>query len=268
MRGVSELGCWLGMIWVWKTGWRNKPRVPTTHTITKIHRNIRSTTMATYFQSSITCERTGKADLNLSACMFLSQQQGFIVIKQQHCSDPCVSVLSVDAATSLSRHSGAESAAEWMNACKKQTIKTLMSSIHHCLCLHLDWTGTFRAYSLDNNNIIIFEQERLRTVSILLRPKLKTATDPFTPFSVLPWVVCEMTNFSFLVSSLLYWFIRENDWFGWSMSSIFWVTVSHSHYLRLVVFLPAPHGSMQTPLIQFIRIRTDGRGGTLTVEPD
>lgn len=56
MRGLSELGCWLGGIWLWKRGWRNKPRVPTTHTITKIHRNIRSTTIATYFQSSITCK--------------------------------------------------------------------------------------------------------------------------------------------------------------------------------------------------------------------
>ena len=59
-----------------------------------------------------------KADLNLSACMFLSQQQAFIVIQQHHCSDPSFSVLSVDAATSLSRHSGAESAAEWMNECE------------------------------------------------------------------------------------------------------------------------------------------------------
>lgn len=58
MRGISELGCWLGIIWFWKRGWRNRPRVPTTQTITKIHRNIRSTTMATYFQSSITCKYT------------------------------------------------------------------------------------------------------------------------------------------------------------------------------------------------------------------
>lgn len=58
IRGMSELGCWMGVMGFWKTGWRNKPRVPTTHTITKIHRNIRSTTMATYFQSSITWKNT------------------------------------------------------------------------------------------------------------------------------------------------------------------------------------------------------------------
>lgn len=58
MRGVSEMGCSFWVIGFWKTGWRNKPKVPTTHTITKIHRNMRSTTMATYFQSSITCEHT------------------------------------------------------------------------------------------------------------------------------------------------------------------------------------------------------------------
>lgn len=36
------------------SGWRNSPRVPSTHTITNTHRKIRSMTMATYFQSSST----------------------------------------------------------------------------------------------------------------------------------------------------------------------------------------------------------------------
>ena len=33
----------------------NMPNVPDTHTNTKIHRKRRSITMATYFQSSLTC---------------------------------------------------------------------------------------------------------------------------------------------------------------------------------------------------------------------
>lgn len=36
------------------SGWRNSPRVPSTHTVTKTHRKILSMTMATYFQSSST----------------------------------------------------------------------------------------------------------------------------------------------------------------------------------------------------------------------
>lgn len=84
MRGVSELGCWLGVIGFWKTGWRNRPKVPTTHTITKIHRNIRSTTIATYFQSSITCKhkdvRFKLGSVNVFVTANLEQ-----AIKEQYC---------------------------------------------------------------------------------------------------------------------------------------------------------------------------------------
>lgn len=81
MRGVSELGCWLGTIWLWKTGWRNKPRVPTTHTIIKIHRNIRSTTIATYFQSSITCKYTEIKSKLVSVHVFVTTN----FTNQQYC---------------------------------------------------------------------------------------------------------------------------------------------------------------------------------------
>lgn len=36
-------------------GGRKSPMVPSRHTIMNIHRKIRSITMATYFQSSLTC---------------------------------------------------------------------------------------------------------------------------------------------------------------------------------------------------------------------
>lgn len=39
------------------SGWRKRPAVPRMHTRTKTHRNILSITMATYFQSSWTCQR-------------------------------------------------------------------------------------------------------------------------------------------------------------------------------------------------------------------
>lgn len=80
IRGISELGCWMGVTGFWKTGWRNKPRVPTTHTITKIHRNMRSTTMATYFQSSITWgggeENT---QMSLFRCFHHNEQVSFLL---------------------------------------------------------------------------------------------------------------------------------------------------------------------------------------------
>lgn len=41
-------------------GWRNRPMVPRMHTVTKTQRKILSITMATYFQSSSTCERVQK----------------------------------------------------------------------------------------------------------------------------------------------------------------------------------------------------------------
>lgn len=40
----------------------NIPIVPKTHTNTKIQRNRRSITMATYFQSSLTCKTKRTAD--------------------------------------------------------------------------------------------------------------------------------------------------------------------------------------------------------------
>lgn len=40
-----------------KRGWRKRPTVPRTHTVTNTQRKILSITMATYFQSSSTCER-------------------------------------------------------------------------------------------------------------------------------------------------------------------------------------------------------------------
>lgn len=42
-------------MWFWKRAGRKSPTVPSTHTTTNTHRNSRSTTMATYFQSSTTC---------------------------------------------------------------------------------------------------------------------------------------------------------------------------------------------------------------------
>lgn len=60
-----DVGCLFGQPGVvmtvldefWKRGCRNIPTVPKTHTKTKIQRNRRSITMATYFQSSLTCKR-------------------------------------------------------------------------------------------------------------------------------------------------------------------------------------------------------------------
>lgn len=40
-----------------KSGWRKRPTVPRTQTVTNTQRKILSITMATYFQSSSTCER-------------------------------------------------------------------------------------------------------------------------------------------------------------------------------------------------------------------
>lgn len=43
----------VGVLQLWNSGCMKSPRVPTTHTKMKIHRNRRSITMATYFQSSM-----------------------------------------------------------------------------------------------------------------------------------------------------------------------------------------------------------------------
>lgn len=45
-------------------GWRKRPTVPRTHTVTNTQRKILSITMATYFQSSSTCEE--EWDKNIS----------------------------------------------------------------------------------------------------------------------------------------------------------------------------------------------------------
>lgn len=43
-------------------GGRNRPMVPSRHTMMNIHRKMRSITIATYFQSSFTCTETTAKD--------------------------------------------------------------------------------------------------------------------------------------------------------------------------------------------------------------
>lgn len=43
-------------------GWMKRPKVPRTHTVTNTQRKILSITMATYFQSSSTCEQGREQD--------------------------------------------------------------------------------------------------------------------------------------------------------------------------------------------------------------
>lgn len=43
-------------------GGKNRPTVPSRHTIINIHRKIRSITIATYFQSSLTCVEVGASE--------------------------------------------------------------------------------------------------------------------------------------------------------------------------------------------------------------
>lgn len=55
---IFEYSISIGCDWSYKLGACNIiSAVPTTQAIAKIHRNIRSNTMATYFQSSSTCQR-------------------------------------------------------------------------------------------------------------------------------------------------------------------------------------------------------------------
>ena len=55
-------------------GWRKRPAVPRMHTRTKTHKKILSITMATYFQSSCTCERITEKTFSMMWSQFPWQQ--------------------------------------------------------------------------------------------------------------------------------------------------------------------------------------------------
>lgn len=57
-------------MWFWKSGCRNNPTVPRTQTRTNIQRNSLSTTMATYFQSSMTWKKKPVKDISNLSCYF------------------------------------------------------------------------------------------------------------------------------------------------------------------------------------------------------
>lgn len=54
----------MAAVWFWKSGCRNNPTVPRTQTRTNIQRNSLSTTMATYFQSSMTWKKKPIKDIS------------------------------------------------------------------------------------------------------------------------------------------------------------------------------------------------------------
>lgn len=75
----------MAAMWFWKSGCRNNPTVPRTQTRTNIQRNSLSTTMATYFQSSMTWKKKSQLKI-LAIChvillFLLLMQSLFMKIK-------------------------------------------------------------------------------------------------------------------------------------------------------------------------------------------
>lgn len=75
-------------------GWRKRPMVPRTHTVTNTQRKILSITMATYFQSSSTCEggsknnecETTEESVNSDKCKMKSERFFFIKAGEERCT--------------------------------------------------------------------------------------------------------------------------------------------------------------------------------------
>lgn len=135
----------MAAVWFWKSGCRNNPTVPRTQTRTNIQRNSLSTTMATYFQSSMTWKKKPIKDIsNLSYSFGLPLANAeFLVIKIKgnwsQCSGNKLALGLVRDFSPTTHLSSGEK-------CSKYFLAFLDTSDTECVCLV--WCQPWRTHTI------------------------------------------------------------------------------------------------------------------------